>query len=134
MTWAVQDRVNENGKLSKLFCLIPRGPNLHAVSDTPQNMILWGIRPGGTKSCGYQALQNNERDVYISLQTLVLRGQIPRLQSPVRYQTPQNKVLRGIKPRGTTFKYKYFRKLETEFKNILGWEFWGLYRVDLWKN
>jgi hypothetical protein len=65
MTWAVQDRVNENGKLSKLLLLIPRGLNLQAVSDTPQNMILRGIRPRRTKSCGYQTLQNNDRDVYI---------------------------------------------------------------------
>jgi hypothetical protein len=38
------------------------------------------------------------------------------------------KVCRGFKPRGLTFKYKYFREFETEFKNILGCEFgaiWG---------
>jgi hypothetical protein len=48
----------------------------------------------------------------------------------VGYQTPQNKVLRGIKPRRITFKYEYFCKVKTEFKNILGCEFgdysmWG---------
>jgi hypothetical protein len=39
------------------------------------------------------------------------------------YQTPQKKVLRGIKPRGTTFKYENFCNFETEFKNIPGCEF-----------
>ncbi len=39
------------------------------------------------------------------------------------YQTPQNKVLQGIKPRRTTFKYEHFHKFETDFKNILGCEF-----------
>jgi hypothetical protein len=41
----------------------------------------------------------------------------------VEYQTPRNKVLRGIKPRGTTFKNEYFCNFEKEFKNILGCEF-----------
>jgi hypothetical protein len=39
------------------------------------------------------------------------------------YQTPQNIVLRSIKPRGTTSSYEYFQEFETEFKNILGCEF-----------
>jgi hypothetical protein len=58
--------------------------------------------------------------------------------------TPQNKILGGIRPRrtgscgvsdpteqssvgyhtpGNNFKYEYFRKFKTEFKNILGREF-----------
>ncbi len=41
----------------------------------------------------------------------------------VEYQTPRNKVLRGIKPRGTTFKNEYFCEFKKEFKNILGCEF-----------
>jgi hypothetical protein len=41
----------------------------------------------------------------------------------VGYQTPQNKVLKGIKPRGTTFKNEYFCEFEKEFKNILGCEY-----------
>jgi hypothetical protein len=41
----------------------------------------------------------------------------------VGYQTPWNKVLRGIKPSGTTFKNEYFCEFEKEFKNILGCEF-----------
>ena len=79
----------ENGKLSKLFCLVLRGLNLPAGSDTPQNNILLGIRPRRTKSCGvsdpaelslagYQTPQNNGRVVHILYQTLVLRGLIPR--------------------------------------------------------
>jgi hypothetical protein len=38
------------------------------------------------------------------------------------YQTPQNKVLRGIKPQGTNMK-EYLCTFKTEFKNILGCEF-----------
>jgi nicotinamide riboside kinase len=58
--------------------------------------------------------------VYILKQTVVLQGLIPKSAG---YQTLWNKVLRGIKPQGTTFKYKYFREFKTEFKNILGFEF-----------
>jgi hypothetical protein len=66
----------ENGKLAKLFHLILRDLNLPVRSDTPQNEILRGIRPRGTRSCwvsdpaepslaGYQTPQNKDRDVYI---------------------------------------------------------------------
>jgi hypothetical protein len=65
----------ENGKLSKLFRLVLRGLNLPAGSDTPQNKILWGIRPRRTRPCGvsdptelslagYETPQNNGRVVY----------------------------------------------------------------------
>ncbi len=101
----------ENGKLLKLFCLVSRGLNLPAGSDSLQNKILRGIRPRRTRSCGfrphrtqpagYQTPQNNGRAVYILLQKLV----------------------RGIKHRITTFKYAYFCKFKTEFKNILECEF-----------
>ncbi len=88
-----------------------------------QNFFIWfwgvliwqrGLIPRRTKSCGgvsdpaelnlagYQTPQNNGRVVYILKQTLVLQG---------------------IKPQGTTFKYEYFRELETEFKNILRCKF-----------
>jgi hypothetical protein len=79
----------ENGKLSKLFCLILRCLNLPVGSDTLQKKILKGIRTRRTRSCrvsdtaepslaGYQTLQNNDRDVYILWQAHVLRGLIPR--------------------------------------------------------
>jgi hypothetical protein len=66
----------ENGKLSKLFRLVPLGLNLPAGSDTPaeknpagyqtpQNKILRGIRPHGTKFCGVSDPANNGRVVYI---------------------------------------------------------------------
>ncbi len=42
----------ENGKLSKLFCLILRGLNLPVGSDTPQNNVLRGLVLRLTKSCG----------------------------------------------------------------------------------
>jgi hypothetical protein len=55
---------------------------------------------------------------------LILRG----LNLPVRSDTPQNNILRGLILRLTKFcgnnlKYEYFREFETEFKNILGCEF-----------
>jgi hypothetical protein len=67
---------NENGKLSKLFRLVLRGLNLPAGSDTPaeqnpvayqtpQNKVLWGIRPTELSLVGYQTPENNERVVYI---------------------------------------------------------------------
>jgi hypothetical protein len=34
--------------------------------------------------------------------------------------TPQNKLLLGITPRGTTIEYTYLCEFEIEFKNILG--------------
>jgi hypothetical protein len=42
----------ENGKLSKLFCLILRGLNLPVGSDTPQNNVLRGLVLRLAKSCG----------------------------------------------------------------------------------
>jgi hypothetical protein len=48
----------ENGKLSKLFCLVLRGLILPAGCETPQNKILRGIRPAEQDPAGYQTLQN----------------------------------------------------------------------------
>jgi hypothetical protein len=31
-------------------------------------------------------------------------------------------VLRGIRPRGTPFKFKYFREFETKFENVFGYK------------
>ncbi len=147
--------IKGNGKLSKLFCLILRGLNLSEGSNAPQNKILQGIRPRRTRSCrvsdqvelslvGYQTLQNNGRVVYISQQTHVLQGLItyrtiscgawyPTLQSPVEYHTPRNKVLRGIKLQGTTFKYEYLCEFETGFKIILDCEFGDYMGSICWK-
>ncbi len=98
----------------------------------PRRTRSWGVSdPTELSLAGYQTPQNNGRVVYILQQTLVLQGLIPaeqrpaslirRLtkscgvsdppaeQSPAAYQTPlRNKVLRGIKPRRTTFKYEQF--------------------------
>jgi hypothetical protein len=129
----------ENGKLSKLFHLVLRGLNMPAGSDTPQNKILWGIRPRrapqneilrcirphGTKSCGvsdheeqWQSCVHFIADTCSAKsdtpQNNILRGLIPRLTKSAGYQTPWNKVLRGIKPCRTTFNYKYFCKFKTE--------------------
>jgi hypothetical protein len=73
-------------ELSKLLRLVPRGLNLPAGSDTPQNNVLRGIRPRGTKSCG---VSNPAEQLFF-------------------------------------YKYEYFWKFETEFN-------WGLYGVDSWK-
>jgi hypothetical protein len=72
------------------------------VSD-PAELSLRGIRPRRTMA-----------ELYTFYSIHVLRGLIPTLQ---------NNVLRGIKPRGTTFKNEYFCEFEKEFKNILGCEF-----------
>jgi hypothetical protein len=48
----------ENGKLSKLFRLVPRGLNLPVGSDTPQNKILQVSNPAEEDPAGYQTPQN----------------------------------------------------------------------------
>ncbi len=128
----------ENCKLSKLFRLVLLGLNLPAGSDTLQNKILRGIRPRRTRSCGVSdstelslAGVSNPAEqwqscVHFIADTYSARSDTPQTcgvwypaqQSPAGYQT-----LWGIKPCGTTSKYEYFCKFETEFKNILGCEF-----------
>jgi hypothetical protein len=51
------------------------------------------------------------------------RVSYPAEQCPAGSDTSLNKVLRGIRPRGTTFKNEYFCEFEKEFENILGCEF-----------
>ncbi len=131
-----------NGKLSKLFRLVPWGLNLPAGSDTPQNKILGSIRPCRTRSCGvsdttelslagYQTLQNNGRVVYILPLRLVLRSLIPRRttscgvwypaeQNPAGFETPQNNIWIWI-----------FLQIGNRIKNILQCEFGDW--VDSWK-
>jgi hypothetical protein len=116
------------------FSLILQGLNLPVGSGTPQNKILRGIRPRRTRSCGvsdpaepslawYQTPENNDRDVYILLQTLVLRGLILRLTKSWGVSDPAEQTSAGYHTSGNSFKYKYFCEFETEFKNILGSEF-----------
>ncbi len=126
----------------------------------------WGLIPRRTKSCeesdpaeqdpagyqtpaepsleGYQTPQNNDRDLYILVQTLVLRVLIPHRtmscgalknsakQSPAGYQTPRNKVLWGFTPRGTTLKTNISANLRQNSKIFRVW-IRGLYGVDSWK-
>jgi hypothetical protein len=125
----------EKGKLSKLFCLVLRGLNFPAGSDTPQNKILRGIRPCRIRPCrvsdpaelslaGYlDPAEQWQSCVHFIAYTCSAGSDTLLKRSPVGYQTPRNKVLRGIKLRGTTFKNKYFCKFEKEFKNILVCEF-----------
>jgi hypothetical protein len=103
----------ENGKLTKHFCLVPRGLILPAGSDTPQNKILRGIRPRGINSCRKSdpAKQWPSSVHFIADACSAGSG------------TPQNNVPRGIKPQGTTFQYEYILQFETEFKNIVEFEF-----------
>jgi hypothetical protein len=93
-----------------------------------------GLIPRRTKSCRVSDPAERDPEVYQTPRNSVLRGIRPRRtmaelctfyskQSSAGYQTPRNKILRGMKPRRTTFKYEYFCKFETEFKNILGCEF-----------
>jgi hypothetical protein len=115
--------LKKKGKLSKLFHLILRGLIPHRtkfceVSD-PQNKILRGIRPSVTKSCWVSdPAEQLQRCVNFiadacsagsdTPQKNVLWGLILRrtkscgISDLVGYLTPQNKVLRGIRPRGTT--------------------------------
>ncbi len=100
----------------------------------PHNKILRGIRPRRTKSCGVSdPTEQGQSCVHCSAYTCsagsdtpqnnVLWGLIPCLTKFCGHQTPRNKVLRGIKPRGTTFKNEYFCEFKKEFKYILECEF-----------
>jgi hypothetical protein len=109
-----------NGKFSKLFHLILRGLYLPT-----QNKILKGIRPRGTKSCRvsdpaeqWQSCVHFIAEACSAGSDTPQNNAYPAKQNPAGYQTPQNKVLQGIKPRRTTFKYEYIREFETELKNI----------------
>ncbi len=96
------------------FRLILRGLNLPVGSETPQNKILRGIRPCRTRFCGvsdpaepslagYQTPQNNDRHVYIYSRCLFCVVWYSAEQRPAGPDTLPNKVLRGIRPRGTKF-------------------------------
>jgi hypothetical protein len=113
----------ENGKLSKFFRQVLRGLNLPAGSDTPQNKILWCIRPCWTRPCGVS--DPAEQDP-VGNQTPRTMAELCTFysihlfcgvsdhaeQSPAWYQTPRNNI-----------QNKYFCEFEKEFKNILGCEF-----------
>ncbi len=137
----------ENGKLLKLFCLIMRGLNLPVGSDTLQNKILRGIRPCRTRSCkvtdpAKQVLWGiRPRRTMTEMCKFYSRPLLCGVWYPAEHRlagadTPPNKILRGIRPRGTkfcgvsqyhtlgiNFKYEYYREFKNEFKNILGCEF-----------
>jgi hypothetical protein len=77
------------------------------------NKTLWGIRPRRTKSCGVSDPEEQWQSCEHFIAYTCSAGS----------DTPRNKVLRGIKPRGTTFKNEYFCEFEKEFKNISRCEF-----------
>ncbi len=134
----------ENGKLLKLFCLILRGiicqqgliPHRAKPSryQTPQNKILRGIRPCGTKSCGVSPAEQPSAIKYThhchcsarsdTLKNNILRGQKLRLTKSCGVSDPAEQSYAGYHTQGNNFKYKYFREFKKEFKNILGCEFW----------
>jgi hypothetical protein len=55
--------------------------------------------------------------------TYVLRGLILRLTKSCGVSGPAEQSSAGYHNPGNNFKYKHFREFETEFKNILGYEF-----------
>jgi hypothetical protein len=63
-------------------------------------------------SAGSDTPQNNILQGLILCLTKTCRVSDPVEQSSAGYHTP-----------GNNFKYEYFREFETEFKNILGYEF-----------
>ncbi len=103
--------------------LIPHRTKSCGVSDpaeqdpagyqTPQNLVLRGIRPCRTMAelCTFYSIH------------LFCGVWYPAEQWSAGSDAPLNKVLRGIRPRGTTFNNEYFFKFEKEFKNILGCKF-----------
>jgi hypothetical protein len=89
--------------------------NLPARPDTPQDKILGGIRPRRTRSCGVSdpaELSRPRRTVaeLCTFYSIHLFCGVRNLteQCPAGSDTPQNNVLRGIKPCGTTLKNEYF--------------------------
>jgi hypothetical protein len=141
----------ENGKLLKLCCLILQGLKLPVGSDTLQNKILRGsdpaeqnparFRPRRTRSCGVwdpeervsDPAEQWQRCVFfvaaacsagsVTLQNNVLQGLILRLTKSCGVSDPAEQSSAGYYTPGNNFKYKYFRKFETELKNILGCAF-----------
>ncbi len=135
----------ENGKLSELFHLVLRGLSLPAGSDTPQNKILRGIRPCRTRPCGVSDPPElglagiRPRRTMAELCTfysihLFCGVRYPAEQCPAGPDTPLNKVLQGIRPRGTKscgvsnpmeqhLKTNISANSKKELKNILGCEF-----------
>ncbi len=102
----------ENGKLSKLFRLVPRGLNLPAGSDTPQNKILRGIRPRRTRSCGVSDPTELAKSCGVSDPAEQWQSWIHFIadtcsaapeKHPSGSDTPLNKVLRVIRPRRALF-------------------------------
>ncbi len=134
----------ENGKLLNYFIgfcgvlicqwgLINRRTKSCEVSDpieqyragyqTPRNQVLRGIRPAEqwqrcvyfiADACfaGSDTSQNN-----------VLRGLIFLLTKSCRVSDPAEQSSAGYHTPGNNFHYEYFRKFETELKNVLGCEF-----------
>jgi hypothetical protein len=91
----------------------PQNNVLRGLIQTPRNKVLRGIRPRRIKSCGV----SDPAEQWLELCTFY------SIHLFCGSDTPQKNVLRGINPRGTTLKNKYFCEFEKEFKNILGCEF-----------
>ncbi len=83
------------------------------VSDNLRNILIWVIRPCGTKSC--EVLDT------------------PAEQNPMVSDTSWNQVLWGIRPRETTLKVESRRIRNRIWKHFRLWTR-GLYWVNYWKN
>ncbi len=136
----------ENGKLSKLFRLVLQGFNLPAGPDTPQNKILLGIRPRRTRPCGISD------PTELSLAGIKPRRTMAELCTfysiyctcSAGSDTPLNKALRGIRPRGTkscgvsnpprnNIQKRIFLRIQKRIQKYFRVWIRGQYVVDSWK-
>jgi hypothetical protein len=95
----------KNGKLSKLFQLVPWGLNLPAESDTPQNKILQGIRPRRTRSCWVSGPPELSLAGYLSDPAEQWQSCVHFIADTcyARSDTRQNNIVWGLIPRLTKF-------------------------------
>jgi hypothetical protein len=97
-----------------------------------KNIFVWfcgvlicqrGLIPRRTKSCGVSDPAEQWQICVHFLSYTCSAGSDTPQNNVLRGLIPLNKVLRGIRLHGTTFKNEYFCEFEKEFENILGCEF-----------
>ncbi len=101
-----------------------------AGSDTPQNFVLWGIRP----SWQIKTPQNQTKKFWEL--AILFKGHFSKIGCMYKLHYPRHIgfmlkespiwkffcVPRGLIPRRTTLKLEYFRDFEPEFENVSGYE------------